>query len=223
VVPDCCDVNGYDDMFGDKFAQRIVRRYRRRGLNRTQRRVVDFLVERGVEGATVLEIGGGIGEMQVELLRRGASHVTNLEISPNYESAAAALLEQAGVRDRVSRRQLDIAVAPDDVAAADVVILHRVVCCYPDYAALLGAAGSHARRLLVFTFPPRNWAVRTVFATDNLIRRLRGSSFRAFVHPPEAMVAQVRAEGLTSRYRHGGVSWNIVGFEREPAAAAARW
>ena len=37
---------------------------------------------------------------------------------------------------------------------ADVVVLHRVVCCYPDYQRLLGAAASHAGRLLVFSHPP---------------------------------------------------------------------
>src|SRR5574337_824509 len=74
LVSECCDPTGYKKTFGDKFAERIVRRYRRRGLNRTQRRVVEFLVQHGVADATLLEIGGGIGEMQIDLLRRGASH-----------------------------------------------------------------------------------------------------------------------------------------------------
>lgn len=220
-MPECCDPTGYDDTFGSRFAERIVRRYRRRGLNRTQRRVVEFLAAHGIQGATVLEIGGGIGEMQVELLQRGVSHVTNLEISPNYEPAAAALLEAAGVRERVSRRLVDIAAAPDEVTAGDVVILHRVVCCYPDYEALLGAAGSHARRLLVFTFPPRNVLSRAMFAADNLVRRVRGSTFRAFVHPPEAMLAAVAAQGLTQQYQHRGWSWNVMGFQRLPDPANA--
>lgn len=217
-MPECCDPKGYEEMFGDRFADRIVRRYRRRGLNRTQRRVVEFLGAHGVEGATVLEIGGGIGEMQVDLLERGASHVTNLEISTSYEPAAAALLERAGVRERVDRRFVDIAVAPDEVDPGDVVILHRVVCCYPDYEALLGAAGSHARRLLVFTFPPGNLISRAMFGADNLFRRLRGNTFRAFVHSPAAMVAAVEAQGLTVRYQHRGWSWNIAGFQRDVPA-----
>lgn len=215
-MPECCDPTGYKKTFGDKFAERIVRRYRRRGLNRTQRRVVEFLVQHGVADATLLEIGGGIGEMQIDLLRRGASHATNLEISPNYEQAATALLVDAGMQGRVTRRLHDIALAPDDVDPEDVVLLHRVVCCYPDYDALLSAAGSHARRLLVFTYPPRNWITQCLFAADNLWSRVRGSTFRAFVHPPEKMVAVVEAQGLAVRYRHSGWSWNVVGFERPP-------
>ena len=145
---DCCDGHGYQETFGDGFARRVSRRYRKRGLDKTQQRLVDFVAERGIEGATVLEIGGGIGELQVELLRRGAARATNLEISVNYEAEAASLLREAGLTHRVSRRLQDIAAAPDDVPQADVVVLHRVVCCYPDYQKLLSAAAGHARRLL---------------------------------------------------------------------------
>lgn len=42
------------------------------------------------------------------------------------------MLEAAGMADRVTRRFLDIAQTPDGVEPADVVVLHRVVCCYPD-------------------------------------------------------------------------------------------
>jgi len=213
-VGDCCDLPDYGETFDDAFARRLVRRYRRRGLNHTQRRIVDFLAERGIADATVLEIGGGVGELQIELLRRGARQVTNLEISDHYEGSAAALLEQAGLAGRVTRRLHDIAIAPEDVEPADVVVLHRVVCCYPDYERLLAAAGGHARRLLVFSHPPRNVWHRTLFALDNLARRLKGNDFRGFVHSPAAMVAVTTAQGLRPTYSHKGVNWIVVGFER---------
>lgn len=213
-VSDCCDRGMYDEVFGDRFARRLARRCGKRGLDRTRRRVVDFLSERGIEDATVLEIGGGIGELHVELLRRGARAATNLEISTGYEEQAAGLLEGAGVADRVTRRLLDIATAPDDVEPADVVVLHRVVCCYPDYQLLLAAAADHARRLLVFSHPPRSVLTRVSFGFDNVVRRLRRNDFRGFLHPPAAMVGVVESQGMALRYRHRGLSWTVVGFER---------
>ena len=211
---ECCDGRGYQQTFGDGFARRASRRYRRRGLDRTQRRLVGFLASRGIDGATVLEIGGGVGELQVELLRLGADRATNLEISENYEAEAAALLRETGLADRVTRRLHDIAAAPDDVPLADVVVLHRVVCCYPDYERLLGAAAAHAQRLLVFSHPPRNLFIRALHGMENLMRRMQGNDFRAFAHPPAAMVEVVRANGMTQHYRHRGVAWNVVGFAR---------
>jgi magnesium-protoporphyrin O-methyltransferase len=221
VVSGCCNGDGYDKVFGDRFARRVARRCRKHGLDRTRRRVIDFLDAQGIEDATVLEIGGGIGELHLELLRRGARAATNLEISTGYEEEASRLLEQSGVGERVTRRFLDIATAPDDVEPADVVLLHRVVCCYPDYRRLLTAAASHAGRFLVFSHPPRTLITRWSFGLDNQVRKLRRDDFRVFVHPPEAMVAAVESQGMVLGYQCRGLWWTVVGFERPGDAAAA--
>jgi len=214
LMEDCCDPSGYNSVFGARFAKRMARRYRKHGLNPTATRMVAYLADHGIEGATVLEIGGGVGEIQVELLRRGASRVTNLEISTGYEDQAAALLERSGMQGRVDRRFLDIAQAPDEVAPADIVVLHRVVCCYPDYERLLTAAGSHTRRLLVFSHPPSNVVARFSIWVENLVNRMRGRSFQAFVHPPGAMVAVLNQTGLRTSYEHRGRGWHVVGLAR---------
>jgi len=213
-VAECCGPEGYDEEFSDRYARKLVRRYRRRGLSPAARAVVSFVTDRGIEGATVLEIGGGVGHLHVELLRRGAARATNLEISTSYEPQAALLLERSGMTDRVERRLVNIAEAADQVEAADVVVLHRVVCCYPDYERLLGAAASKADRLLVFSHPPRTLTTRAAIWCENAVRRLRGDAFRAFVHPPEAMVGVAARSGLRKTYRWRGLSWAVVGLER---------
>ena len=213
-MADCCDRRGYQTVFSDRFARRVARTYRKRGLDSTQRRLVSFLTDRGIADASVLEIGGGVGEMQIELLSRGARKATNLEISQNYEAEAAALLERSGMGDRVTRQFVDIATSPEQAEPADVVVLHRVVCCYPDYSRLLSAAASHAKRLLVFSHPPENVLSRMIIGGENLLRRLSHNDFRAFVHPPNAMISEAQAQGMSVTYRHRGLSWNIVGLER---------
>jgi magnesium-protoporphyrin O-methyltransferase len=213
-MPDCCAPDGYDEKFSDRFARRAARRYRRRGLSRAARQVVSFLAERGVEGATVLEIGGGVGEIQVELLRRGAARAVNLEISTNYEAEATQLLHRSGMQGRVDRRLLDIAQQPDVVEGVDIVVLHRVVCCYPNYARLLGAATSKAGRLLVFSHPPRNLVTRTLLWWENRLRKMKGDPFRTFAHPPTEMVNVVQQAGLRGTYRWRGFGWCVVGLER---------
>jgi magnesium-protoporphyrin O-methyltransferase len=211
----CCDPRRYEDGFDERFARRVAKRYRRKGLGRTERRMLAFLEQHGIEGATVLEIGGGLGELQVELLRRGAAHATNLELAGTYESQARQLLHERGLSDRVTRRLgVDIAEDGEQVEPADIVVLHRVVCCYPDYERLLTAAGRHATRLLVFSHPPRNVASRAFLATGNLLLRLTRRQFRAFVHPPRAMADTVARTGLAPAYRHRGLVWRVAGFAR---------
>src|SRR5205809_7418874 len=126
----CCNPRGCDRFFDDRFARKMAKRYRKRGVDKTARRMVEFLGGRGVKGATVLEIGGGVGEIQLELLKRGAARTINLELSPAYEQQAAQLAREACVADRVERHLHDIAVDPGGVEAVDIVVLNRVVCCY---------------------------------------------------------------------------------------------
>jgi magnesium-protoporphyrin O-methyltransferase len=176
--------------------------------------MVAFLEQQGIEGATVLEVGGGVGDIQIELLKRGAARTVNLELSPAYDEEAARLLYEAGVEEQAERRLHDIAADPEGVGPADVVVLHRVVCCYPDYERLLGAAAEHARRLLVFSYPPRNRVSRLLTSAQNLLFRFWRKEFRTFAHPPKRMLAVLEESGLRRAYAHHPLVWQIAGFER---------
>jgi magnesium-protoporphyrin O-methyltransferase len=213
----CCNRRGCERFFGARFARRTASRYRKRGLDKTGRRMVAFLEQRGIAGASVLEIGGGVGEIQIELLRRGAAHAVNLELSPAYDDEAAVLLDEAGLAGRTTRRLHDIAADPGAVEPADVVVLNRVVCCYPDYERLLTAAADHARQALVFSYPPRNVVSRVVVTLQNLGFRLVRNEFRIFTHPPAAMLAVLERRGLRASFGHKALVWQVAGLEREPA------
>ena len=176
--------------------------------------MVDMLTDRGVAGRSVLEIGGGVGAIQLELLARGASAAVNVELSPSYEDEAARLARERGVADRVTRRMLDVAVDREDLQPADLVVLHRVVCCYPDYERLLGAAADLAREALIFSHPPRNPASRALVAVQNGLFRLRRWTFRTFAHPPAAMVAVGARHGLRRTGGHRGLVWQVQLLER---------
>ena len=209
-----CDPLGCDEFFRAGFARRKAGGYRRRGLDPTAARMVAFLEQRGIAGASVLEVGGGVGDIQLELLRRGAARAVNLELSPAYEAEAGNLVREAGFEGRVTRRLHDIAVDGDAVEPADVVVLHRVVCCYPDYERLLAAAAEHARRLVVFSYPSDSAFARLLLGAENLSFRLRRMRFRVFAHPPARMLAVVGDRGLRPVVVHGGRAWQVAGAER---------
>ena len=70
----CC-ATGYERFFGPRLARRDARRYRKRGLDDTAQRLVDELSAHGASG-TSLEIGGGVGAIELELLKRGVERAT---------------------------------------------------------------------------------------------------------------------------------------------------
>jgi 16S rRNA G966 N2-methylase RsmD len=208
----CCTPSGYDEFFSAEQARRDARRYRRKGLDRAAEWIVDATRRGGIEGHTVLEPGGGVGAIQLELLKAGAARSVVVELSQEYDEAASGLAREAGMEGRIERRHGDFAA--DGVEEADVVVLHRVVCCYPDYERLLGAAAEKARRTLVFTYPPRNIVSRAFLGSVNLWLRIRGNEFRAFAHSPEAMADVVRRAGLEPFARRRGGIWRGIAFSR---------
>ncbi len=208
----CC--SGYGEMFDERQARRDLRRYRRKGLDAAARDAVAFTRSRGLEGATVLEVGGGIGALQLELLKAGASRALNVELSPGYEAVAAELAREDGAQERLERRLGDFVAEHGAFEPADVVVLNRVVCCYPDYEAMLAAAGDHAHHLLVFTYPRGGRIARLAAATVNLLLRLRRCEFRAYVHSPEALLRTAQAGGLRLVHERHGLVWQLAALER---------
>ena len=75
----CCADPDCGGFFTERVARRDAKGYRRKGLGSLSGSIVRFLADRGVEGATVLEAGGGIGAIQLELLKAGAANATNVE------------------------------------------------------------------------------------------------------------------------------------------------
>ena len=55
-----------------------------------------------MEGATFLDIGGGIGAIQHELIDAGVSHATNVDASAPYLDAAREESERRGYAGRVT-------------------------------------------------------------------------------------------------------------------------
>jgi hypothetical protein len=213
-MADCCDPVPYRRFFNSKEAKRRLRNYRRRGLDGTASEMVDFLKKRGMTDRSVLEIGGGVGDLQVELLKAGASHSVNVELSAGYEEAAEELMESEGFSGRMERQLGDFVERRDQVDAADVVVLNRVICCYPWMDRMMDAAVGKTGWLLAIAIPRDHVLARAFVGVGNTINRLRSCGFRAYVHPVEEIEAKATRSGMRRVYLDRGLVWQGLVFER---------
>jgi hypothetical protein len=212
---DCCRVpRGYEKLFGERTARRDAKRYRRKGLEDTAKVMVDFLRERGLEGRTVLEIGGGVGAIEAEVLRAGADSAVNVELSPYYEAMAHEIWRDAGVDERADYQVMNLAADGKDVGPADAVVMHRVVCCYPDYDGLVGAAAERSRRYLVMSFPRERPLIGAVVAAINVVARVLRWEHRSYIHPVAEILASAERRGLKRALEHRGMVWQVAALER---------
>jgi hypothetical protein len=210
----CCQ--GVDEIFGEKTARHDLRRYRKRGPSKATRVLLEALAREGLAGATVLDIGGGIGAIQHALLEAGAARATSVEASAAYLRAAQDEAERRGHGDRISYHAGDFVELADRVEPADVVTLDRVICCYPDMEALVGRSAAHAQRLYGLVYPRDRWWVGAGIHATNLAMRLARRAFRAYLHRSSAVDAVARRHGLLPRLSQpAGPVWQVALYARE--------
>jgi 2-polyprenyl-3-methyl-5-hydroxy-6-metoxy-1,4-benzoquinol methylase len=211
---DCPHCQGADKTFGSSMAERDLRGYRRHGPGKTTRLLIEALEAAGVADMTLLDIGGGIGAIQHELLKGGASSAIAVDASTAYLRAARQEAERQGHADRVIYHYGDFVALAPQLPKADIVTLEKVICCYPDMNALVSLSSARADKLYGVVFPRDTWWMRIGGQVINLFLRLQRSAFRFFVHPTEAVEAVLRANGLQRRYYHQTLAWQIIVYGR---------
>ncbi|HEX5618169.1 MAG TPA: class I SAM-dependent methyltransferase [Solirubrobacteraceae bacterium] len=209
----CCQ--GVEEVFGEKTAQHDLRKYRTRGPSRQTRVLLDAIRRAGVEQASLLDIGGGVGAIQQELLAAGVEHATAVEASPAYLRAAQDEARRRGTAARISYRAGDFVAIAEEVEAADVVTLDRVICCYPDMEALVSRSADRARRVYGLVYPRDAWWVRLGIGATNFALWLLRRAFRAHAHRTAAVDAVARAHGLEPALRRRvGPVWQVALYTR---------
>lgn len=175
---------------------------------------MEALRDAGVEGARILDIGAGIGAVGLELLDAGAGSLVSVDASRSYTALARREIERRGVGDRATVLHGDFVELADAVEPAEVVTLHRVICCYDDWEALVDRSLDHARRLVGLVYPVDRWWTRLAIGAGRLVGRLRGQALPFHVHPERAVGARILAAGWRPIVHERGLIWQTVVYQR---------
>ena len=213
-----CDCGCTPNLFSDREAEKDLKRYLEKGPDATTRALIEAIVAEGVEGATVLDVGGGIGAIQLELLGAGAARAEAVDASEAYIAQATAEAERRGYGDRTTARIGNFVELARSIEPADVVTLDRVVCCYPDLDALLGAAAEKATRMVGLVYPRDVWWNRVVGRTMNTLGWLTRDPTRWYLQRTEQVNTIMRRAGFAGREVTRDWIWLVVLYRREAAA-----
>ena len=82
-----CQCECIASQFDEAYAAEKLDAYRRTGPGATTRALLDALLSEDVDGLTLLDIGGGIGAVQHELLRSGVTSAVEVEASAAHIDA----------------------------------------------------------------------------------------------------------------------------------------
>jgi len=205
----CCSSIGAaaERQFGEKRATKDLAQYRTKGPGSTARLLLAGIAKAGPPRGRLLDVGSGIGALTFELLDLGMTSAVGVDLSAAYVAAAAGEAARRGRSDSMRFVQADFLDVASDVQTADVLVLDRVVCCYPACERLLAASLQRAERCVGISYPRDLWYVRAWVGIQNLARQLRGNPFRTFVHSVSVMDTQICRAGFAPLSRSCTRAW----------------
>jgi Methyltransferase domain len=217
---DPCGCGSAVNTFSTKDAEGDLERYRQNGPDATTRALIDAIRAEGVAGASLLDVGGGIGAIQLELFRAGLGSAVSVDASEAYVTVARAEAERRGLAERTTHRYGTLAELADEVREADVVTLDKVVCCSADLPAVLGTAVTRARRIVGLVYPRETWWNRVAARGLAVLGWLTRDPTRWYLHPHADIDTVLTAAGFTRRDLNRTFIWQVSLYSRPPRSAS---
>lgn len=128
----CCPHSRSAGKLFSIFARRYRKRFQKKGFEPSQKHLMEGIVQTGIQGASILEIGSGVGHIHQTLLEQGASQATGVDLAAMMIEEAQQWANDRGLGDRTHYIEDDFVTMGDDkTQVADITVLDKVICCYP--------------------------------------------------------------------------------------------
>jgi hypothetical protein len=212
----CCNhCMDADKIFNEKTAQRDLRRYKKKGLRKSTRLMLDPIRNDDLMNMSLLDIGGGIGSISFELFKQGIQNSTHVDASTGYLKVAEKHAEERNLNQRMEFRFGDFIEMSADLEPADIVTLDRVICCYPDREKMIENAALKAMKYIGLVYPRDRWGANLAITIGNLWFKIQGSNFRTFIHRPEDVDRQIRNYGFSLIGKSQTLVWESVVYYKD--------
>jgi SAM-dependent methyltransferase len=192
----CCPHSRSASRFFSGQARGYRRRFEKKGFEGSQRQLMEGLDHAGYADASVLEIGSGVGHLHQTLLERGAASAVGIDLAQKMIDEAERWAEDRSLKDRTRYLQGDFMELDAALDPADVTVLDKVVCCYPDADGLVHRSLAKTR-----------WYTRAAIGLMALVMKIMRSDFRPYVHSPRSIESWIVEKGFSKDYQNTNAFW----------------
>ncbi|NQT61338.1 MAG: methyltransferase [Candidatus Marinimicrobia bacterium] len=212
----CCEhCEATEGVFGTEKASRDLKRYLRKGADKTTELMLRSIREAKLNNVQLLDIGGGIGVLHHELFKDTINRAIHVDASAAFIGTARKQDLEHGREELVDYFHGDVVDLGDKLSISQIVTLDRVICCYPDWESLIRVTAEKAEGLYIFSIPRGRWFVKMVIGIENMIRRVRGDAFRAFVHSSQKLDLVLGEMGFKRLRVQGTLSWEVFTYSKQ--------
>jgi 2-polyprenyl-3-methyl-5-hydroxy-6-metoxy-1,4-benzoquinol methylase len=210
----CGQCQGIEILFDEKSAMKELKAYLKKGPSKPTQLLIDVLNDQGVENSTLLDIGGGVGAIQFELLEDGVSHTTGVDASSGYLTTIKKEAKTRDLEEKMSFQHGNFVDIAPTLTPADIVTLDKVLCCYHDMTALVSSSVGLAKKYYGVVFPQDNIFSKTFLRILNIFMWLGRNPYRSFVHPTEE-VEKIIFENGFKRFSYQRKSiWQVIVYAK---------
>lgn len=174
------------------------------------------LEEQGISGNTLLEVGCGPGDLTRRLVKAGARQAVGIDLTSDTLDEARKRTEEQGLSDKIEFTTGN--GATDQLPASDMVVLDKVICCYPDWRQLIDNTSAADGKTYGFVIPRSDgWhgAVTRVFiATETFFLKFKKCGFKPSVHDYVRIHEHLTSKGFERTYIGRGPIWMAAVYAR---------
>lgn len=203
----CCPHSKSGGRIFSFFARSYRRRFTKKGFEPSQVQLMSGLEQVGYQNSSLLEIGSGVGYLHQMLLEQGAKTAVGIDLSPDMLKEARDWANEKGLSDRIEYIQGDFIELLDQVNTADVTILDKVVCCYPDAELLVKSSVAKTSRVYALIYPRNRWFIKIAVEITAFALKLIRSDFRPYVHNPDNVESWIVDLGFKKAYQKNTIIW----------------
>ena len=209
---DCCSGT---DRFFSFFAKSYAKRLEKKGFEKSQQVLFDELQKIGFENQSVLDIGCGTGFFHQKMIQSGASGATGIEISEKMIDHAKSLARKKGLEEKTSYAIGDFVEIHGQCGQHDVLVLDKVICCYPDSGTLIALSTEKCGKSYALSYPRDSWIPRFSFGVIRFVLTLARSGFKPQIYPVFWVRQQIEQAGFKRKMHWQDYFWISEVYLRE--------
>lgn len=210
---DCCSVQDTNKFFSH-WSRTYLKRFRRKGLAKEQKFLVQGITQASLHDKTILEIGSGIGSLHLNLLQQGAISAVGVDIAEGMIEKARSLATDLGLEARTRYYVGDFVTMNGEIPESDITILDKVVCCYEEVDKLFEKSIAKTKEIYALSFPRDTLVIKFLFKTQIVVSTLFRFSFRPYWHNWEGICQKVLSHNFDEIYRNKTIIWTIRVYQK---------
>lgn len=208
----CCGAN---KLFDEKTAKKDLKKYLKKGPQKSSKLLIEALKKKELSNLSLLDIGGGIGSIPLELIPTGITKVTDVDASEGYIKIAQQEAGKRGLLNLITYHQGDFVDVHSTINQHDIVTLDKVICCYPNVEELLKTSLSKSNKYFGLVYPQVSILSKLVIKIGNLYLKITGSCFRTYLHNSKYVNDLITSSKFKKVYSEKSFPWQIHLYQKE--------